>query len=443
MAITSDSTRKSWNIWGLDEMNAQSIAIIGAGPIGMETALEGLRRGFAVTVYEADRVGGHLTRFGHVPLFTPFGMNSTAMAREALRNAGVSLPGDDALLSAAELVTRYLVPLQRLAELRDSVREGSRVTHVGREGIPKGKGIVAAGDQSRFGTPFLLRIESADGSMRYERADIVIDTSGVYGSPNATGSGGLPALGEEKLGDRIERHIPAIAADTRKRYVGRTVLLVGDGHSAATALTELATAIEGNGGEKGTQIHWVHRERDARRIFAEIQDDALPARRDLAARANAIARTAPWLTHHPGATIVSYEAAPAGKVRASLRLSSGAPLMIEVDRVLALVGYRPDTALYRELQVHLCYASEGPMDLATAILSSSLAAPEKAAECLSQVAHGPESLKTPEPGFFILGGKSYGRNPAFLLTIGHLQIQDLFSKLTSESPARSVGVATA
>ncbi len=45
----------------------------------------------------------------------------------------------------------------------------------------------------------------------------------------------------------------------------------------------------------------------------------------------------------------------------------------EVDRVIANVGYTPDTSLYRELQVHECYASLGPMKLAAALLGQTTA----------------------------------------------------------------------
>jgi hypothetical protein len=41
-------------------------------------------------------------------------------------------------------------------------------------------------------------------------------------------------------------------------------------------------------------------------------------------------------------------------------------------------------------------------------------------------------LLNPEPGFFILGMKSYGRNSAFLLQTGHEQIHDAFRLITEE-----------
>ena len=92
-------------------MSTRSIAVIGAGPIGLEAALEAKSRGFDVTVYEAGRVGEHLRQFGHVSLFTPFRMNSTEAGRKALQSAGAAVPGADEHLTASELVERYLSPL--------------------------------------------------------------------------------------------------------------------------------------------------------------------------------------------------------------------------------------------------------------------------------------------------------------------------------------------
>ena len=54
------------------------------------------------------------------------------------------------------------------------------------------------------------------------------------------------------------------------------------------------------------------------------------------------------------------------------------------------VGYRPSYDLASELQVHLCYASEGPMKLASSLLSAKLKAMASgdaagANDCLKQV----------------------------------------------------------
>lgn len=411
------------------------LAVIGAGPIGLEAALEAARSGWEAALYEAGLVGAHVRRYGETVLFTPFGMNSTPLGRERLAAAGHPLPADGALLRASEHVDRYLVPLAALPELRGAVSEHTRVTHVGREGLSKTRGIAAAGDSSREGRRFLLRVAGPDGRVRFEFADAVIDASGVYAHPNGTGPGGLPAPGEDALGDRMERHLPPSLADLRDRCASRRVLLVGDGHSAATALT-MFHALTREPDPTPARVDWVVRDRGRPDPFEAVPDDPLAARRELMTAANRIARSATWLTTHRGATLLSYEPSVVGTWRVTLSTGRG-ERVLEVDRVLALTGYRPDLSMTRELQIHHCYASEGPMKLASAILSAGQASSGRGGDCLAQVSHGPESLQNPEPGFFILGAKSYGRNPSFLLSIGHRQIQDAFTLLATAADAPS------
>ncbi|MFP5289176.1 MAG: hypothetical protein ACLGI9_25800, partial [Thermoanaerobaculia bacterium] len=75
------------------------------------------------------------------------------------------------------------------------------------------------------------------------------------------------------------------------------------------------------------------------------------------------------------------------------------------------------------LQVHECYATCGPIKLSAALLGAA------AGDCLAQTSHGAETLMNPEPGFFILGIKSYGRNSTFLLRVGWDQVSEVFGTL--------------
>src|SRR5438132_7885053 len=205
-------------------MNARKIAVIGGGPIGLEAALRARREGHDVVLFEAGRVGEHFARYGSVRLFTPFRMNSTALGRELLRQAGARLPEDEETLAANDLRERYLMPLATLPELSQAVRERVRVAGVARDAMAKGR-TTARGER-----PFLLRIESARGDpVGLERADVVIDASGVYGSANATGSGGVAARGGDALGARPERPLPEVLGSARPRYAGTAALPVADG----------------------------------------------------------------------------------------------------------------------------------------------------------------------------------------------------------------------
>jgi hypothetical protein len=63
------------------------------------------------------------------------------------------------------------------------------------------------------------------------------------------------------------------------------------------------------------------------------------------------------------------------------------------------------------------------MKLATALLGAA------AGDCLDTPAFGADVLANPEPDFFILGNKSYGRSSNFLLETGYRQVADVIAHL--------------
>jgi len=94
---------------------------------------------------------------------------------------------------------------------------------------------------------------------------------------------------------------------------------------------------------------------------------------------------------------------------------------VDCHNIVANVGYRPNTEISQELQIHYCYATEAPMKLA----ASRMAAAGGGGDCLTQVAPGKENLKNPEPRLYVVGMKSYGRDTAFLLRIGYEQVRQV------------------
>lgn len=392
------------------------IAILGAGPIGLEAALYARFLGYEVAIFERGRVAEHVRQFAHVPWFTPFGRNVSPLGRAALQAQGddLALPADDALLSAGELADAYWWPLAQSDLLVDCLREGTEVVAVGRGELLKGE---LVGDEARREFPFrlLLRTGSAES---IEEADVVIDATGTFGQPNALGAGGLPAVGEAALRTRIDQRLPDILGARRADYAGNHTLVIGSGHTAATnvvALAELAKSAP------QTRITWlVRREGEAGPNFplAVQADDPLPARRQLAKAVNALA-AAGVVRLVAGRSVVALTENAAGAIEISL---TGDPAeTLTVDRVLANVGFRPDSRLYSELQVEECFATDGPRRLAAAISAG------PSADCLSQPASGPEALITTEPDFYVLGAKSYGRNGQFLLATGLDQVRQVFT----------------
>jgi thioredoxin reductase len=384
------------------------LAVLGAGPIGLECALAARTLGFPVTVYEAGTVGSHPAAWGHVRLFTPWSLNVSGLARTRLARAGAWDVEANVCPTGSELVARYLEPLASLPDLAGAVRERRRVIAIGRGDRIKRD---PAGD--RTAQPFRLLLDAPAGEETAE-ADAVIDATGVFGQPNALGRGGIPAPGERASTGWIERGLPDVMGRDRARFEGRRVLVAGGGLSAATTVVALASL-------PGTRTLWATRRPSP--PLHEIPGDPLPSRVALIREANGLAADPPSGFQHLGGFTVSRLAQRGGAIEVGLEAASERRT-VRVDRIVSQTGFHPDASIHRELQVHACYASEGPMRLAAAL--------DGGPDCMAQTGHGPESLLSPEPGFFIAGHKAYGRNPSFLLRIGHEQVRDIFRLLTGD-----------
>lgn len=388
------------------------VAILGAGPVGLEAALACAGAGWPFTVYEgAAQAGGNVARWRHVGLFTPWSMNVSERMASHLRAAGHDpLKKPDYCPDGAELLAELLEPLAELPELAGNIAYGTRVLGIGREGLLKYEEI---GSQERAVRPFRLVLRGPAGNVTAEQASLVLDCTGTYGIPNAAGDGGVPAPGEEELGDRIVRHLPDLARDWDD-WAGQTILLLGEGKSAQTAARDLAGLLPT---ASQTQVIWAVRR--AQPTWGEVPGDPLPRRQELADSAKWIAAgNVPGLRVEPAVTAHSFRPEN-GRIRVRLSAMSTTSVDVEVDRVLSLTGYGPDSSLYRQLQVHECYATGAPMGLSAQLLG------DAAGNCLDQPSHGIDVLRLPEPHFFILGAKSYGRNSQFLMRIGYQQVSDV------------------
>jgi hypothetical protein len=396
------------------------LAVVGGGPVGVEAALYGSRLGYRVSLYEAAEVGAHMLSWGHVRMFSPWWMNISSLGVNTLQSQGWQPPDADKCPTGRDFVRQYLRPLAESIAPRVALHTGVRVVAIGRDDHLKGDAI---GDESRRKAPFRLLLDK-DGEERISYVERVIDASGVYGQHNWLGSGGIPAAGERSASGRIAYRLEDYGGAARGKYAGARVLVVGSGHSAATAVCALARLAKS---EPGTTIDWVVRSR-RRPPVPVFVDDPLPLRDQLAREANHIAEGVhPAVRYRDGYVVSEVRPRgdelhvllqPSGSGGGERALTAGAPL--RVDRVVALVGYRPDLDLGRELQLHTCWATEGPMKLAATMLGAT------GGDCLAQRSPGFEALAMPEDGCLWLGHKSYGRNASFLLRVGHTQIRDAF-----------------
>lgn len=395
------------------------ITIIGAGPIGIEAAIYARQAGYNVRILERHSAAHNIEQWQHVKLFSPFELNHSPLGKAILADHDVPLPDGGAYLTGREYKNRYLDPLLVHSSLKNHIFEDCEVVAVSRRGILKGDHI---GDGERQKFAFTILTRSSDGSEARYDSDYVIDASGSYGNHNWLGDGGIPALGEIANAHRIQYGLPDVANARRAQYVGKTTLVIGGGHSAATSIVGLKRLIEE---DPETRVIWITRN-DNPLPLQPISNDVLAERERITSEANDIVNN-PNVRWMQGASIAAIRFDDAAQTFSVDIESQEGEGMLAVDNIIANVGFSPDNSIYRELQVHECYASRGPMKLAAALLSES-----SSADCLAQTSKGPGVLKNPEPDFYIIGMKSYGKNSNFLLKIGYEQIRDVFQLISED-----------
>ncbi|MGE0350552.1 FAD-dependent oxidoreductase [Hydrogenophaga sp.] len=389
------------------------VAVIGAGPVGLAAAAHLRQRGLPVVVLEAGgSVAAHLDSYRQVRLFSPWRYNVDRAARALLEAAGWVAPDADALPTAGELVDHYLAPLARTPALAPHIRFGARVMAVSRDGFDKAR---TAG---REHADFVMQVQSAEG-LRELRARAVIDASGTWSQPNPLGVHGLPVPGEAGARARIVHGMPDVLGTQRSRYAGRKVLVVGAGHSAAGNLLALATLAEQ---APGTRVAWAVRGKDLRRLFGGGENDGLPARGELGVRMRTLVEQG-RLELHLGFGIREVVAGPQGL---SVFAVDASKAVIEgIDEIIAATGARPDLGIARELRLRLDPWLESTDALAPLI-------DPNVHSCGTVRPHGHRELAHPEPGFYAIGAKSYGRAPNFLLATGYEQARSVVAALAGD-----------
>jgi hypothetical protein len=395
---------------------AKSVAIIGAGPVGLAAAAHLLERGLEPVVLEAGPAIGHAIReWSHVRLFSPWTYAVDKAAVRLLEPTGWNSPDPHAYPTGGELVERYLDPLATRTTLKQRIHTSARVTGVARVGFDKVK---TAG---RAEAPFELRYRNGAGD-RTLRADAVIDASGTWFAPNPAGASGLPAIGEAAAKARIAYGMPDVLGAQRSRYAGRRVAVLGAGHSAAGTLIDLVTLARS---APGTEIIWLIRGDNPAKSFGGGANDQLVERGALgSALARLVADSAIQVE-------TSFRVTHIGETAARLQIGAGSACCgreVVVDELIVATGFRPDLGFLSELRLALDPALECPPALAPLI-------DPNVHSCGTVRPHGALELAQPEPGFYFAGMKSYGRAPTFLMLTGYEQVRSIAAELAGDKEA--------
>ena len=199
-------------------------------------------------------------------------------------------------------------------------------------------------------------------------------------------------------------------------------LVVGSGHSAANTLLALAQLAQSTA---ATSLVWAVRSKAPARAFGGGEADQLPARGELGSALRRLA-TSGHLDVHADFRVTSLRRDDDGKLTVVGEHADGSVEEIRgVDEIVCATGQRPDLDMTRELRLRLDPWLESTEALGPLI-------DPNVHSCGSVPPHGHRELAHPEPGFYTVGVKSYGRAPTFLMLTGYEQVRSVVAAIAGD-----------
>lgn len=410
----SESLQKNSDIQRLMRL---PIAIIGGGPVGLAAAAHLAKHGESFILLEAGaHLGSNILTWGHVRLFSPWQYNIDKAALSLLEKQGWDSPDLKALPTGKEIVEKYLQPLANLPEIKPFIHWNTKVLSIGRKDTDKMK------TANRESMPFMIYTEK-DGVLQVYEARAVLDASGTWGNPNPANSNGIWLKEEQSLKEHIFYGIPDILGEEQKRYANKRVAVVGSGHSAINALLELAKLKESY---PETNIIWIMRKQRVEEAYGGEEKDALEARGALGSRIHQLVDEGnievitPYKIQYVAGTKNGMDIVGHQK-KQEIKITN-------VHEMIVNTGNRPNLSMISEIRTSIDSATESVATLAPLI-------DPNLHSCGTVRPHGEKELRQPEKDFYIVGSKSYGRAPTFLMATGYEQVRSIVAYLTGDYKA--------
>ena len=216
----------------------------------------------------------------------------------------------------------------------------------------------------------------------------------------------------------LDYRIPSI--EDASSLAGKHVVVVGNGHSATTAIRALAAIAKT---ASGTHVSWVLRRGTVGNTFGGGNADELPERGALGQRAKQAVETG--LVELTTGFRTEQVILDGGK---AILVADDGRRLPPADRVVVLTGFRPDLSFLSEIRLDLDVRLQAPARVAVEV-------DPNLHSCGSVRATGAADLAHPEPGFYIVGAKSYGRAPTFLALTGFEQVRSVVAQIAGDDEA--------
>jgi hypothetical protein len=175
-----------------------------------------------------------------------------------------------------------------------------------------------------------------------------------------------------------------------------------------------------------TQINWVLRKKDVAVVYGGKEADALEARGALGTRIEELINSKKLNVFTPYYILKLAENENGIQIEGDW--NGKTQTIPNIDEIVANTGSRPDLDIIREIRVDLDAALESVFDLADLI-------DPNIHSCGTVRPHGEEELRHPEKDFYIVGSKSYGRAPTFLMATGYEQVRSIVAYLDGDFDA--------
>ena len=390
------------------------VAIIGGGPVGLAAAAHLKKSDRKFILFESGAsVGANILSWGHVKVFSPWKYNIDKAAEEMLTEAGVPIPDKEVVSTGKEIVEEYLRPLSELKGIKEKIHLNARVIAIGKKGLDKMK------TADRDNRPFTIQVNE-NGSFKIYEAGAVIDATGTWSNPNPVGSGGVYAIGELENSAHFSYGMPDIVGDDIKKYANKSVLVVGGGHSAigsVLALDDIRSEYP------DTKIHWLLRKAHVSDVYGGQEADELESRGALGIRIEKLVTSGNVTVHTP--VHIHEVENEGGKLNIKGVRNEKAFLLKGIDQVVSSTGARPDFSFLREVRFDADAALESVPELAELI-------DPNIHSCGTVRPHGEAELRQREKDFYIVGMKSYGRAPTFLMATGYEQVRSIVAYMNGD-----------